>query len=113
MFSEDGTCIGVLDSFGGSSGVVRLFSRAGSEQQMRIGNSELALVTGKGGVTMQAVVPKSTKLDVGDPVSLPEAGNSMVGIVGEITALDTDTTQLVLIRLAASPRDVHTVIMFE
>lgn len=113
VFSEDGSSVGVLENVSGQAGVVRLFSRAGEEHHMRVGESELALVTGRGGITMETVIPKTVVLHEGDPVSLPEAGNALVGSVGEITSMDTDTTQRVLLRLATSPSTMRAVYIFE
>lgn len=113
VFADTGSVLGVLDSLSGKAAVVRLFSRANEEHQMRIGEHELALVRGRGGVTMEAVVPKAAVIHNGDPVSFPEAGNALVGTVGEVTSVDTDTTQRVLIRLLVVPGDVRSVFMFE
>jgi hypothetical protein len=113
VFDEHGAAIGLLDALAGRTALVRLFSRAGEEHHMRVGESEFALVRGLGGVTMEAVLPKSTVLTKGDPVSLPEAGNALVGVVGEVTSDSADTTQHVLIRLASSPRDIRTVFFFD
>jgi cell shape-determining protein MreC len=113
VFSSDGTAIGLLDSMDGRSAVVRLFTRVGDETHMRIGESELALVRGRGGVTLEAVVPKTVSVAIGDPVSLPEAGNALVGYVGEVTERDADTTQFLLLRLAATPQKIRSVFIFE
>lgn len=113
VFAEEGSVIGILETFTGKSGVVTLFTRVGSQRQMRIGESELALVSGLGGVTLEAHVPKASLVQIGDPVSLPEAGNALVGSVGEITSADTDTTQRVLIRIAKDPKTIRTILVYE
>ncbi|HEV7449404.1 MAG TPA: hypothetical protein VGP13_02605, partial [Candidatus Paceibacterota bacterium] len=86
---------------------VELFSAPGQSYQAILNGTLPVAVEGQGGGSLQALVPASTAVAVGDTVSFPGIFGGIVAQVSAVDAKAGDSFIVVYMRLPVNPADLR------
>lgn len=107
VFAADSVALGVVTQVYADSSVVTLYSMPGRESEVVLNTEDpvVAYATGRGGGDFEIHIPRGVSVSEGDVVSLPGLEGSVLGIVGEVSALPADSFQTILV---ANPVNLRT-----
>lgn len=87
VYAPASVLVGEIMQVSNSTSKVKLYSSYGEKYEVLIGEKNIqATATGRGGGSFEVVVPRDTKVNEGDPVTIPDISNAVFGVVGRIIA---------------------------
>jgi len=88
VFALGDTLIGTVEAVYKDASLVSLFSTPGREFEARLGGEDISIkLTGRGGGSFEAVIPRAVLVSQGDSVVIPSLSRSVIGYV-EATVSD-------------------------
>ncbi len=77
--------LGEIEEVLGKTSIVRLYSTSGQKTNVEIGTSTIqAVAVGRGGGNFEVIVPRATKISIGELVMLPGMNQQIFGIIEDI-----------------------------
>ena len=99
--------LGEIEEVLGKTSIVRLYSTSGQKTDVEIGTSTIqAVAIGRGGGNFEVIVPRSTKISIGELVLLPGINLQIFGIVEDIV---TDPAHAFIRVLFRSPYNISSI----
>ncbi len=87
VYAPASILVGEILQVSNSTSKVKLYSSYGEKYEVFIGDKNIQVTaTGRGGGSFEAVVPRDTKVNEGDAVTIPNISNAVFGIVNKIIA---------------------------
>lgn len=77
--------IGEIDQIYEEIAKVRLYSSYGQKYDVFVGENSIQVsATGRGSGSFEAIIPRDTKVSVGNKITIPEISNSIFGVINNI-----------------------------
>ncbi|MCW9054805.1 MAG: hypothetical protein OQJ98_02380 [Candidatus Pacebacteria bacterium] len=108
VFAMGGIGIGTISEVYANTALVSLYSTPGRITDVLIGVDDpvATVATGRGGGDFEMHIPRGVAVSESEAVFFPGLDGGVVGMVGDVGALPTDSFQTVLVR---SPINIHSI----